>query len=161
MAEIQARASRAPLAGRCHLVGAVPNAMVPGYIAAVDVATAPYHHPGVDEEFYFSPLKVLEAMAAARPVVASAFDSIDGLLGGTGVLVRPDDPAALARALVELLDDPESARALGRAARERAVAVFGWDGVVRRILSSAAAIPGAAIPVTGPDARDQVAAGSV
>jgi glycosyltransferase involved in cell wall biosynthesis len=160
MAEIQARASRAPLAGRCHLVGAVPSMLVPEYLAAVDVATAPYHHPGIDEGFYFSPLKVLEAMAAARPVVASAFDSIDGLLGGTGVLVRPDDPAALARALVELLDDPESARALGRAARERAAAAFGWDGVVRRVLSAAAATPGAATPGTGPDARDLVAAGS-
>lgn len=155
LAEVHRRVAQAPLAGRCHVVGAVPSALVPGYLAAVDVAAAPYHDPGIDEGFYFSPLKVLEAMAAARPVVASAFDSIDGLLGGTGVLVPPDDAAALARALAVLLDDPASARALGRAARDRAVAEFGWDGVVRRILSSG----DAASPHVRPDLRDPVAAG--
>ena len=135
MADIQARAGHAALAGRCRLVGAVPSALVPGYLAAVDVATAPYHHPGVDGGFYFSPLKVLEAMAAARPIVASAFDPIDELLGGTGVLVPPDDPAALAHAMAGLLDDPVAARVMGGAARDRAVAEFGWDGVVRRALA--------------------------
>ena len=135
-AEVQARAARAPLAGRCRLVGAVPSELVPGYLAAADVATAPYHDPGVDEGFYFSPLKVLEAMAAARPIVASAFESIAELLDGTGVLVPPDDAAALARAIAGVLDDPAGARALGNAARGRAVATYGWERVVQRLLAA-------------------------
>jgi len=150
MAEIEAHASQPPLAGRCHLVGAVPNAMVPGYIAAVDVATAPYHHPGVDEEFYFSPLKILEAMAAERPIVASAFPSIEAILDGTGHLVPPGDAGALAEALADLLDHPDTARALGVRARSRAVTQFSWRAVAARILAmnepcdgrAAAATPG-------------------
>ena len=135
MAEIEARASQAPLAGRCHLVGAVPNAMVPGYLAAVDIATAPYHHPGVDEEFYFSPLKVLEAMAAERPIVASAFPSIEAILDGTGRLVPPGDAEALAAALADLLDDPDTARAFGARARSRAMTQFSWRAVAARIMA--------------------------
>ncbi|HET9471952.1 MAG TPA: glycosyltransferase family 4 protein, partial [Usitatibacter sp.] len=65
------------------------------------------------------PVSLLEAMAAGCAVVATRVGGIPDLVedGVNGLLVPPRDPAALARALRTLLDDPELASRLGRAAR--------------------------------------------
>ena len=62
------------------------------------------------------PTVVLEAMAAGRPVVASACGGIVDLVedGVTGILVPPGDPIALAKALTSIVEDPEMAMAMGR-----------------------------------------------
>jgi glycosyltransferase involved in cell wall biosynthesis len=71
-------------------------------------------------------LALLEAMLAARPVVASAVSSIPEIVsdGETGVLVPPDDASALAAVMRGLLADPERAARLGAAGRERAKREF-------------------------------------
>ncbi|HKI04586.1 MAG TPA: glycosyltransferase family 4 protein [Thermoanaerobaculia bacterium] len=76
------------------------------------------------------PLVVLEAMAAGVPVVASRVSGIpevvvDGGNGGTGWLVPPEDPAALAGALAEVLADPAAARRRGEAGRRRVEELYG------------------------------------
>ncbi len=67
------------------------------------------------------PMVVLEAMAAARPVVATRVGSIDEQVedGRTGRLVPRRDVPALARALADVLRDRGAARRIGAAARER------------------------------------------
>ena len=67
---------------------------------------------------------ILEAMLRARPVVASRVGGIVELVddGVTGRLVPPDDPSALAQALVEVLSDPERAAEMGNAGRGVALA---------------------------------------
>ena len=92
----------------------------------------------------YEPLGIvnLEAMACGTAVVASAVGGIPEVVvdGRTGVLVPYDeaDPrgfeAGLARALTDVLSDPERAATLGRAGRERAVAQFGWDAIARQTL---------------------------
>lgn len=77
------------------------------------------------EAFAFSsvseglPLAILEAMAAARPVVATAVGEIPTVVehGVTGLLAPPGDPKSLADGLVRLLESPGWARDLGLAAR--------------------------------------------
>jgi glycosyltransferase involved in cell wall biosynthesis len=81
-----------------------------------------------------SPNGVLEAMASGLPIVASRVGGIPELVdsGIDGVLVEPNDPAALADAVIDLMDRPEWARVLGRAARERAEDRHGFDRMVAR-----------------------------
>ncbi|MFD5568418.1 glycogen synthase [Streptomyces cadmiisoli] len=86
----------------------------------------------------YEPLGIvnLEAMACGTPVVASRVGGIPEVVedGKTGVLVPVDDDfeRGLARALDDVLGDPEGARSMGEAGRERAVGEFGWDAVARR-----------------------------
>jgi len=81
----------------------------------------------------YEPLGIvnLEAMACGTAVVGSAVGGIPEVVsdGETGLLVPPDDPAALAVALNTLVGDAERAAAMGRLGRERAVAEFGWKAV--------------------------------
>ena len=81
----------------------------------------------------YEPLGIvnLEAMACSTAVVASRVGGIPEVVsdGVNGLLVPPDDPAALADAMNALLRDPGRADAMGRAGRERAVAEFSWEAV--------------------------------
>jgi glycosyltransferase involved in cell wall biosynthesis len=69
--------------------------------------------------------KVLEAMAAGRPVVASAAGA-QGIGAGAGLVVAPDLAGAAAE-IVWLLSDPGMLQASGAAARGRVVADFSWS----------------------------------
>jgi phosphatidylinositol alpha-1,6-mannosyltransferase len=78
----------------------------------------------------------LEAAAAGVPQVAGdsggAAEAVaDGATGW--VVARPDDAGAVAAALARLLDDPVRARAMGQAARQRAVEGFSYDVLARRL----------------------------
>ncbi|OBG42612.1 hypothetical protein A5672_11465 [Mycobacterium alsense] len=80
------------------------------------------------------PTVVLEAMAAGRPVVASATGGIIDMVvdGVTGRLVPPGDVPALALAIASVVDDPRAARAFGAAGRDRA-RQFTVSAVVERV----------------------------
>jgi alpha-maltose-1-phosphate synthase len=81
----------------------------------------------------YEPLGIvnLEAMACGTAVVGSRVGGIPEVVadGETGLLVPPDDPAALAAALNTVLADPARAVAMGRLGRERAVSDFGWPAI--------------------------------
>ncbi len=82
-----------------------------------------------------TPLVVLEAMAAAVPVVASRVGGIPGQIqpGREGILVPPGDAKALGDALLSLLRDPERARRMGEAGRLRAETEFSHENMVRKV----------------------------
>ncbi len=81
----------------------------------------------------YEPLGIvnLEAMACGTAVVASRVGGIPEVVsdGVTGLLVPPDDPAALGEALNALLRDPSRAAMMGEAGRARAVKEFSWDSI--------------------------------
>lgn len=82
---------------------------------------------------------VLEAMACARPVIATDWGGpADYLTPDCGVLIRPESHAALvagfAEAMERLAGDPALRAQMGAAARVRAVAQFGWDDKITTML---------------------------
>jgi len=82
-----------------------------------------------------SPNSVLEAMAAARPVIATRVGGVPDAVhdGTTGVLVPARDPQALAAALRAVLENPERAQALGRAAQAYVRAEHHEHHVIERL----------------------------
>jgi len=76
----------------------------------------------------------LEAMACETPVVASAVGGILEVVvdGETGLLVPPGNPDALAAALTQLLNDPDTRQRMGQAGRRRVEAQFSWASVAER-----------------------------
>jgi glycosyltransferase involved in cell wall biosynthesis len=80
----------------------------------------------------------IEALAAGRPVVASATGGVGDWLadGVNGLLVRPGDAPALAGALNELLDDPARQRAMGAAGSEMVAARFTPEQHVAALLDA-------------------------
>ncbi|MBA2468857.1 MAG: glycosyltransferase family 4 protein [Chloroflexia bacterium] len=105
--------------------GMIAHEEMAAHIAAMDIAVAPYDET---PDFYFSPLKLFEYMAAGRPIVAAGIGQIEDCVrhDETGLLYPPGDVDALAHCLADLLDDPARAESLGRAAREEARANRGW-----------------------------------
>lgn len=117
------------------MAGWVDHVALPGLIARMDVATAPY--PAA-EDHYFSPLKLYEYLALGRPVLASDIGQTAELLRGSeaALLVPPGDAGALARGLLGLCRDRALLeRMSAEAAREGAR--HDWTGNAARVVEIA------------------------
>ncbi|NUS49478.1 MAG: glycosyltransferase family 4 protein [Nocardioidaceae bacterium] len=104
-------------------------------LARMDVAVAPY--PPL-EDFYFSPLKVYEYLAAGLPVVASDVGPLPDLLTGgrerLGVVYPAGSPQDLAGAVAYLRHDPVARADLAARGRRAMVEEHDWKHVLERIL---------------------------
>ena len=115
--------ARPGLSGRIHFLG--PRNDVPRLLKTADLLVLASLWEGM-------PNVVLEAMAASRPVVATAVEGTEDLVisGETGWLVGPGDPPALAQALLEAARNPDDCRKFGRAGRDRVERWFSLDATV-------------------------------
>jgi glycosyltransferase involved in cell wall biosynthesis len=119
-----------------HLTGAVEHSQVPEYLAALDVAAAPYLP---SDDFYFSPIKVFEYLAAGLPVVASRLGQIVPMAAAGHVWpAEAGDPAALAVALEAVLDAPEEAARRAALGQTWVLEERTWSANARRSLDIAA-----------------------
>jgi glycosyltransferase involved in cell wall biosynthesis len=132
---LEQRVAELGIASRFVFTGAVPYARVPLYMAAFDVCAAPFPESARNSRIGGSPLKVLEYAACGQPVVISSALPIFHEIAeaGAGLTVRPNDPRALARALVEILRDPLGKEQMGKRAREYAVARGSWAHAARAV----------------------------
>lgn len=115
--------------------GAVDHGRVPDLLSTIDAAVAPY--PALDD-FYFSPLKIYEYMAAGCSVVASRVGACARIIsdGENGLLCEAGNAADLARVLQTLYVDRELCRDLGKRARQTAMTEYTWRDVLRRIVAT-------------------------
>lgn len=112
------------VADTVSFLGRRPDAL--DFVAASDIFVNPSSVEGL-------PVAILEAMSLGRPVVATAVGGVPGLVKDeeTGLLVDPDDPAALAAGVVRLLLDRTLADRLGEAGRETVETDYGLEPMVR------------------------------
>jgi glycosyltransferase involved in cell wall biosynthesis len=96
-------------------------------VAAADVVVMPSRWEGW-------PLAAAEVLGAGRPLVASAVGGLPELVGAAARLVRAGDPAALAAAITELLNDPGALTRLSALAVARAAQLPTGDDVTRSVV---------------------------
>lgn len=102
-------------------------------VQAADVVAIP--HRNTAAAIHQTPAKLLDAMAAGKPIVATTVGEIPQILETRGMVVPPQDPAALAAAIDQLLDDRAEAERLGRAAREWCVRHASYDALRGKVLA--------------------------
>ena len=119
-----------------RFTGMVPQEEGPAHLAAMDILAAPHIDNPDGTRFFGSPTKLFEYMAMGRGIVASRLEQIGDILSDedTALLVPPGDEAALAGALVRLVDDPGLRDRLGAAARARALSQHTWTANVRGVI---------------------------
>ena len=121
---LAAQAERLGVAGRVQFVPWSDGAR--RLLGEMDVFVLPSRNEGF-------PLSIVEAMLAARPVVATDVGSVREAVvdGETGYVVPPDDEPALRDALSRLVGDPELRRRMGDAGRARALRLFTAEAMAR------------------------------
>ena len=129
---LEEQVRKAGLAKAVTFTGIIPHEEIPNYLGVMDVALAPY--PDL-ENFYYSPLKLFEYMAAGKAVVASRTEQVAQIIhhGVTGLLYEPGDRRGVLSCLHELRRSPTLREELGRNAK-RACVAFTWERNAARVV---------------------------
>ncbi|WPD24060.1 MAG: glycosyltransferase family 4 protein [Candidatus Electrothrix scaldis] len=115
------------------ITGHIAHDKVPEYLAAIDIFVAPY--PEINP-FYFSPLKIFEAMAMSRAVIASAQGQICELItdGVSGLLYQAGNQTEFLSSIEHLIINTQLRDQLGQKARKVIENNFTWKDNARRML---------------------------
>jgi glycosyltransferase involved in cell wall biosynthesis len=124
--ELEALVRELKLESHFQFVAGVANPQE--FLSAADIFVLPSRSEGFSNA-------IIEAMAASLPVIATNVggnaEAVED--GVTGLIVPPEDAAALASALLQLISDPEKAREMGSAGRKRVEERFTIEAMMRRI----------------------------
>jgi glycosyltransferase involved in cell wall biosynthesis len=128
--ELKARAAALGISSHVTFCGRIAHDNVRDHVAAFDIAVSP------KATFYASPMKILEYMAMAKPVIAPAMDNIRDIIddGRTGQLFEPESIHGLRQALQALVDDRALCARLGGQARAEIESARSWEMNARRVI---------------------------
>jgi phosphatidylinositol alpha-1,6-mannosyltransferase len=117
-----------------RFLGAVPDAELPALYNAADLYVGASRRVELLAEGFG--ISLVEASACGLAVVGGRSGGVADAVrdGETGILVDPDDPAAVAAGVNELLANPERRRQLGAAGRKAVEAYYNWDRVVADLI---------------------------
>jgi phosphatidylinositol alpha-1,6-mannosyltransferase len=132
--QLERLAAELGLTDAVRFLGAVPDDELPAVYNAADLYVGvSRRHELLAEGFGIS---LVEASACGRAVVGGRSGGVPDAVreGETGILVDPDDPAAVAAGVSELLGDPERRRQYGAAGRRAVETYYNWDRVVDELI---------------------------
>jgi len=112
--------------------GLQPFEKVPGFLSIADVVVIP-------QKRNFStigqvPAKVFDAMAMAKPIIATNVSDLPKILDGCGWIVEPENPEQLAETIQYVLNNPEKAKEMGWKARQKCIEKYSWDAMEKVLL---------------------------
>jgi len=121
------------LGERLKVFGLQPFEKVPEFLAMSDVTVIPQKRnlASVGQ----LPAKVFDAMAMAKPIIATNVSDLPEILDGCGWIVEPESPKQLARAIQHVIDHPEEARQMGQKARQKCIENYSWDAMEKILVN--------------------------
>jgi len=117
---------------RVRLFGLQPFEKVPEFLAISDVVVIPQRRNLAT--IGQVPAKVFDAMAMAKPIIATRVSDLPKILDGCGWIVNPENPDQLAKAIQYVFDHPGEAEEMGWKAREKCVEQYSWDAMEKILL---------------------------
>ena len=81
------------------------------------------------------PAKVFDAMAMAKPIIATNVSDLPEILDGCGWIVEPENPEKLAEAIQNVLKNPKEAEEIGQKARQKCIEKYSWDAMEEILLN--------------------------
>jgi glycosyltransferase involved in cell wall biosynthesis len=120
------------LGERFRPFGPCPMQKVPEILAMADIVVIPQRRSLASMGQL--PAKVFDAMAMAKPIIATAVSDIPEILDGCGRVVKPGSPRILADAVQYMFDHPGEGKRLGSKAREKCIVRYSWDTMASVLL---------------------------
>ncbi|CAN2048983.1 Glycosyltransferase WbuB [Candidatus Magnetomoraceae bacterium gMMP-1] len=111
--------------------GRIQHSKIVAFVEAMDIAVSP------KATFYASPMKLLEYMALSKPIIAPKMENIEDLICNReeGLLFEPNNNASLKATLIELINDKELRKVLGKKARKKVELHHTWEKNAIKILN--------------------------
>ncbi|NJD78900.1 MAG: glycosyltransferase family 4 protein [Candidatus Methanoperedens sp.] len=112
---------------RIKLIGMQPFHKVPEFLSMADLVVLPQHKS--DNAIGQVPAKVFDAMAMAKPIIASRVSDLPEILDGCGMIVEPSDIEGLSECINYILDNEKEAQIIGSNAREKCIKEYSFDAI--------------------------------
>jgi glycosyltransferase involved in cell wall biosynthesis len=107
--------------------GFQPFAKIPEFLAISDLIVIPQK-----KDFATigqMPAKVFDAMAMAKPIIATAVSGLPEVLADCGFIVEPESPRQLAKMIKYVFSHPQQAKKIAQKAREKCIQQYSWDAL--------------------------------
>jgi len=115
-----------------YFIGMQPFAKIPYFLSAADVVVLPQRNiPFAQAQV---PAKVFDAMAMAKPIIATDVGDLPIILQGCGIIIPPGDTNALGAAIHKVINSPDLALALGSQARQRCIKHYSWSTMSEELI---------------------------
>jgi len=109
------------------LKGEIPFYDIPRYLSAADLVVLPQKVSHASKGQI--PAKIFDAMAMAKPIIATNVADLSKILDGCGIIVEPGDLSMLATRIDWILSHESEATAMGERAREKCITEYSWDAM--------------------------------
>jgi len=111
-----------------------PFEKVPEFLAMADVVVIPQKRTFAT--LGQVPAKVFDAMAMAKPIIATNVSDLAEILNGCGWIVEPENPEQLAKTIQYVLDHPDKAAEMGQKARQKCIEKYSWDTMEKILIKT-------------------------
>jgi len=119
--------------GRIISIGPRPHSEMPQILSVADLIVLPQRNTPYAQAQV--PGKVFEAMAMAKPIIATRVSDLPEILDGCGWIIQPENPSSLAKAIQHALNNPQESCEKGQKARQRCIAQYSWDSMEQTLTS--------------------------
>ncbi|MBI4810065.1 MAG: glycosyltransferase family 4 protein [Ignavibacteriales bacterium] len=109
----------------------IPFTEVPRYLSIADLVVIPQRR--VKQTTGQIPAKVFDAMAMAKPIIATNVSDLPSILDGCGIIIEPEDIESLAYEIEWVFSHPNEVHELGEKARAKCIAEYSWDVMEGRL----------------------------